>query len=118
MDFSGTGDLMRAKFAVSLICTALVAAAAAKTNSYSVLDFGANGDGKMDNTTAFQKALDEAAKDGGGVVNAPIGSYFFRGHLSVPNSVTLKGVWESVPSHLGIRNPREAKPTDDGTTFL
>ncbi len=32
--------------------------------------------------------------------------------------MTLKGVWESVPAHNGIRDPGLAKPTDNGTTFL
>jgi hypothetical protein len=84
----------------------------------SVLDFGAKGDGKTDDTTAFQKAMDAVAAAGGGVVYAPHGNYFFAGHLSVPKAVTLKGVWESVPSHVGIRNSGAPKPTDDGTTFL
>lgn len=85
---------------------------------YSVRDFGAVGDGKTDDTAAFQKALDAARDAHGGVVYAPRGNYFFAGHLNVPDAVTLKGVWESVPSHVGIRNAGAAKPTDDGTTFL
>ena len=81
-------------------------------------DFGAKGDGKTDDTAAFQAALDAAAKAGGGVVYAPRGNYLFGGHLKVPQAVTLKGGWESVPSHVGLRNAGMAKPTDDGTTFL
>jgi hypothetical protein len=92
--------------------------AAARPDSYSVTDFGAKGDGQADNTAAFQKALDAAAQTGGGVVYAPVGNYLFSGHLNIPNAVTLKGVWESVPSHIGIRNPSAPKPTDEGTTFL
>lgn len=91
---------------------------AAGADVYSVRDFGAKGDGKTDDTAAFQKALDAAGKAGGGVVNAPRGSYFFAGHLNVPPAVTLKGVWESVPAHNGIRDAGLPKPTDDGTTFL
>lgn len=91
----------------------------AQSNSfYSVLDFGAHADGKADDTQAFQQAMDAAAKAGGGLVYAPRGNYFFGGHLNVPNAVTLKGVWESVPSHVGIRDGGSPKPTDDGTTFL
>jgi hypothetical protein len=82
------------------------------------MDFGAKGDGKSDDTAAFQKALDAAASAGGGVVHAPRGNYFFAGHLKVPAAVTLKGIWESVPAHNGIRDPGLPKPTDDGTTFL
>lgn len=91
---------------------------AASPDSYSVADFGAKGDGKTDETAAFQKALDTAGKAGGGVVYAPRGNYFFAGHLNVPAAVTLKGIWESVPAHNGIRDAGLPKPTDDGTTFL
>jgi hypothetical protein len=101
-----------------LLCASLLSSAAPAPDQYSVLDFGAKGDGKTDDAAAFQKALDTASHAGGGVVYAPRGNYFFAGHLSVPGAVTLKGVWESVPSHVGIRNRGAAKPTDDGTTFL
>jgi hypothetical protein len=90
----------------------------AERDVYNVRDFGAKGDGKTDDTAAFQRALDEAGKAGGGVVYAPHGNYLFKGHLVVPNGVTLKGVWESVPAHNGIRDAGLPKPTDDGTTFL
>ena len=96
----------------------LAGAGAATSDVYSVRDFGAAGDGKTDDTGAFQKALDAAGAAGGGTVYASRGNYFFAGHLTVPSAVTLKGMWESVPSHLGLRNRGLAKPTDDGTTFL
>ena len=95
-----------------------VRAAAPDPDMYSVMDFGAKGDGKTDDTVAFQKALDTAGQAGGGVVYAPRGNYFFAGHLDVPSAVTLKGMWESVPAHNGIRDKGSAKPTDNGTTFL
>ena len=99
--------------AVSLLTLALAAA-----DAYSVRDYGAKGDGITDDTAAFQKALDTAGQAGGGVVLAPRGNYFFAGHLNVPAAVTLRGIWESVPSHVGIRDAGGDKPTDDGTTFL
>ncbi|MDW8320119.1 MAG: glycosyl hydrolase family 28-related protein [Armatimonadota bacterium] len=92
--------------------------AMAQTGLWNVRDFGAKGDGQSDDTAAFQRALDEAGKAGGGVVYAPRGNYLFKGRLVVPNGVTLKGVWESVPAHNGIRDAGLPKPTDDGTTFL
>src|SRR6266403_6121976 len=95
-----------------------LAAAAPKLDTWSVMDFGAKADGKADDTIAFQKALVAAGQAGGGQVYAPRGKYFFSGHLNVPNAVTLKGMWESVPSHVGIRDPGLPKPTDEGTTFL
>lgn len=91
---------------------------AAEPDNINVRNFGALGDGKTDDTAAFQKALDAAAKAGGGVVYAPVGNYFFAGHLNIPQAVTLAGVWQSVPAHNGIRDRGLPKPTDDGTTFL
>ena len=85
---------------------------------FRVETFGARGDGQTDDTEAFQRAMDAAGHAGGGVVYAGRGNYLFRGHLSVPSAVTLKGMWESVPSHVGLRNTGAPKPTDDGTTFL
>lgn len=85
---------------------------------YNVKLFGAAADGKTDDTAAFQKALNAAGEAGGGIVYAPRGTYFFAGHLDVPKAVTLKGMWESVPSHVGIRDAGAPKPQDDGTTFL
>jgi hypothetical protein len=84
----------------------------------NVRNFGAIGDGRTDDTAAFEKALDAAAKAGGGIVYAPVGNYFFAGSLNVPNAVTLAGVWQSVPAHNGLRDRGLPKPTDDGTTFL
>ena len=91
---------------------------ATEPDNINVRNFGALGDGKTDDTAAFQKALDATAKVGGGVVYAPVGNYFFAGHLNIPQAVTLAGVWQSVPAHNGIRNRGLPKPTDDGTTFL
>jgi hypothetical protein len=101
-----------------LMLAGAASAKTAKSDHYDVRNFGAKGDGKTDDTAAFQKALDKAKADGGGVVVAPRGNYFFAGHLSVPNAVTLEGVWTSVPAHNGIRDAGLPKPTDDGTTFL
>ncbi|MCX7920303.1 MAG: hypothetical protein N3A72_12030 [bacterium] len=61
----------------------------------NVLKFGAKGDGKTDNTLAFQKALDTAGKESGGrTVFVPKGNYLFKGHLVIPDNVTLQGVWQ------------------------
>lgn len=85
---------------------------------YDVRQFGAVGDGTADDTAAFQQALDAAGKAHGGIVRAPRGVYRLAGHLNVPPAVTLKGMWESVPAHNGIRDRGLPRPTDDGTTLL
>jgi hypothetical protein len=106
------------RIATFFLAAVSCAAIAAEPDVFSVRDFGALGDGKADDTAAFQKALDAANKAGGGVVLAPRGVYFFAGHLNIPSAVTLKGIWESVPAHNGLRDAGLPKPTDDGTTFL
>ena len=58
----------------------------------NVLDFGAKGDGKTDDTIAFQKALDKTGVTGG-VVCVPTGMYRIKGTLSIPEGVTLEGSW-------------------------
>jgi hypothetical protein len=113
---------MMKRTAFLLILTVLLPLASAlgqaKTDCYDVAQYGAKGDGTTDATAAFQRAMDEAGKAGGGVVMVPKGNYLFRGHLNIPAAVTLRGMWESVPSHNGIRDAHMPKPTDDGTTFL
>ena len=93
-------------------------AGATVSDYFDVRRFGAAGDGKTDDTAAFQKALNAASDAGGGTVYAPRGNYFFAGNLNVPNAVTLAGVWQSVPAHNGVRDRGFPRPTDDGTTFL
>ena len=104
-----------AGFGCLLLAAPMTQAAAPQLN---VRDFGAKGDGVTDDTAAFQKALDAAATAGGGVVLAPRGNYLFAGALRVPAAVTLRGIWESVPAHNGLRDRGLPKPTDDGTTFV
>jgi len=89
----------------------------------SVLDFGAKGDGVTDNTEAFQSALDYVKnKHGGGKVYVPKGKYLIKGHLNIPDNVTLEGIWEMPPrttSYEGsvlLAVEGEGKP--DGTPFI
>ena len=109
---------MHTRFPALVLALLAGLTAASAAPDLSVKDFGATGDGKTDDTAAFQRALDAAAKAGGGTVLAPRGNYFFAGHLSVPGAVALVGVWQSVPAHNGMRDAGLPKPTDDGTTFL
>ena len=101
-----------------LVTLLLTATLHAQPQPLNVKDYGAVGDGQTDDTAAFQKALDAAASSETQTLFAPRGNYRFNGSLNVPQGVTLKGVWESVPAHNGIRNRGLPKPTDDGTTFL
>ena len=62
-------------------------------SDFDVLDFGAAGDGKMDNTLSFQRAIDKAAETGG-IVHVPAGKFRFNGVLEIKRGVTLQGIAE------------------------
>lgn len=59
---------------------------------YSVTAYGAQGDGRTDDTSAFQKAMDACAINGG-IVHVPAGKYLIKTFLKIPRSVTLEGEW-------------------------
>ncbi len=85
-----------------------------------VTDFGAD-PGSPDNTAAFQKALDDAGKAGGGTVYVPAGFYRFEGELVVPTGVELRGCFD-VPHHTvsggSVLLPTAGAGNADGTPFL
>jgi len=65
---------------------------------YVITSFGAKNDSTLLQTTAIQKTIDEAAKNGGGVVIIPKGTFlsgalFFKPktHLYVSEGAVLKG---------------------------
>lgn len=64
--------------------------------AFNVTDYGAvaNND-SVDNTAAFQNALNDAEKVGGAAVFVPAGQYHISGHLVIPSGVTLRGDWQS-----------------------
>lgn len=106
--------LLLAVMAVLLL--AALAAAAPAPEVFNPREFGAVGDGKADDTRAFQAALDAAGKAGGGTVLAGRGNYRFAGHLTVPNGVALAGIWQSAPAHNGLRDRRLCSPAGPATT--
>ena len=77
----------------------------AKTRVFPVVDFGAVPDvpasiqyytgmkalGQVDSTTAIQKALDAAGKNGGGIVSFPRGIFVLSRGLEIPRGVTVRG---------------------------
>ena len=69
----------------------------AKQTHWNVLTAGARGDGKTDDTIAFQNALKEAAGSGGGIVEVPAGRYRIDGTLAIPEDVTLQGTFRVPP---------------------
>lgn len=69
-----------------------------------VRQFGAKGDGKTDDTAAFQAALDDAARAGGGVAHVQAGKYLIKTHLTVPTGVTLEGTWNAPAGKAALGN--------------
>lgn len=61
----------------------------AETYIYNVTDFGANGADTVDDTSAIQKALDEAADDYSIQVNIPAGTYYISKTLYIQSNTTL-----------------------------
>ena len=93
-----------------IACALALLAGAVSAGQWNVADFGAIGDGKADNTAAFQKALDAACQAGGGTVDVPSGEYRFAGFLLIPGGVTLQGTYRSAPT-----NDHESRPRLDGS---
>ena len=110
--------IMIAMRALSICAVLITTADAVKSSNSSgpaqaldVTDFGALGDGS-DDTAAFQKALDEAAAGGSGVVLVPAGTFAIRGHLVVPPNTELRGV-----NNFPYRSYGTTGTTNVGTTL-
>ncbi|MCM3765957.1 right-handed parallel beta-helix repeat-containing protein [Neobacillus niacini] len=61
-----------------------------RTLSFSVMDYGAIGDGLGDDTISFQKAINAVAKNGGGDVYIPSGTYILQ-PIYLKSNVNLVG---------------------------
>ncbi len=59
----------------------------------NVKDFGAVGDGVVDDTAAIQSALNAAATAGGNVVQIPAGTYKCTDFLTVGNRTQIRGIF-------------------------
>jgi polygalacturonase len=77
------------------------AATASGAKRFTITSFGATGDGKTVNTTALQALIDKMAKEGGGTVVVPEGTFltgalFFKQgvNLYIEKGGTLKGTTE------------------------
>ena len=114
--------LCLAIFAVGMANAADPARLAGQKGVYSVRAFGAKGDGKADGTSAFQKALDACGKDGGGIVFVPTGNYLLKGHLELPEHVTLEGVFRAPTARTQYKGSTllavEGKGKDSGNPFI
>jgi len=82
-DINAAADIDRSKIAGTALTTG-------STGVFSVLDYGATGDGETDDTDAIQAAIDAAAVSGGTVVLPP-GDYLITAALEMANRVSLRG---------------------------
>jgi polygalacturonase len=58
-------------------------------NTYNITDFGAIGDGKIDDAPAIQQAIDTCSKNGGGTVLVPPGKVFLTGPFNLKSYVNF-----------------------------
>jgi len=71
--------------------------------------YSAAADGRTDDTSAFQRALDAVHTAGGGIVFVPTGTYLIATHLRVPAGTALVGVGCA---------PQAYSPKEPGSTLL
>lgn len=74
-----------------LAALGVISSAICSADTLNVMRYGAKADGVTDDTQAFMKAMDKAAKKQGSTVYAPLGIYLISGTITVPLGVTLKG---------------------------
>ena len=69
---------------------------ATKAKLFNVVDYGAVADGETDCTFALAAALEDAGKNGGGIVYLPEGNYVVSAPLTLPENVELLGESQDV----------------------
>ena len=58
---------------------------------YNIRDFGAEGDGRTDDTNAFRSAMAVIASNNGGTLTIPDGEYIVTAPVALPSGITIKG---------------------------
>ncbi|MBS1521943.1 MAG: glycoside hydrolase family 28 [Bacteroidetes bacterium] len=71
-----------------LLVNSIAIKASAQGKIYNIAERGAVADGKTNNTTVIQKAIDEASSQGGGMVLVPAGK-FVTGVINIKSNVEL-----------------------------
>lgn len=56
---------------------------------YNIMDYGAIGDGRTNDSKAIQKAIDECSSNGGGIVVLPGGRVYYSGSIILKSNVEL-----------------------------
>lgn len=73
-------------FVLTLVCSC---SNSDKVPVYNVLDFGAKGDGKTNEASYIQNAIDKCNESGGGTVVFPAGKTFLSGPIELKSNVNL-----------------------------
>lgn len=94
---------MKKSFYFTLIFL-ITCSAFTQKNEYNILDFGAIGNGQHINTIAIQNAIDQAYKEGGGIVIIPKGE-FLSGSLRLKSKVSI--YLNDSAILLGSTNPKD-----------
>lgn len=90
---------------ISLFLLILASCTGSKdTSNWCVTDFGATGDGRTDDASAIQKAIDRCSESGGGTVVFPAGKTFLAGPLHLKSNVNL----HLEPNSMLLANPDES----------
>jgi hypothetical protein len=87
---------------------------------FLVDDFGAS-TSSDDNTQAFDRAFEAARKASGGTVYVPAGAYRFKGEITVPTGVELRGCFDTPHHSVGAGSallPTSGKGDPNGTPFI
>lgn len=79
------------KTAISIFAAIGISCIQAWGHGVDVRSLGAAGDGTNDDTPAFRAAIAEIAKQGGGTVHIPQGTYRITESLHLPTGITLRG---------------------------
>ena len=75
----------------------------AQTKVYNVMEYGAKGDGVMDDAKAIQKTIDACSAAGGGQVYFPSGHVFLSGPIELKSNIDL---------HLDVNATLKAHPNE------
>ena len=81
--------MLARKLSLIIFASIFVSAIQAHSKSFPISSFGAVADGKTINTTAIQKAIDQTAEAGGGVVEIPAGTWC-SGSIFLKKGVALE----------------------------
>ncbi len=86
------------KLSILLLVLSVIFASCAFCRDFSVLDYGAVGDGKTDCTDAFNKAVEAVRQIGGGNIIVPTGDYVIKGNITLYSGVGLIGTYNAIPT--------------------